>query len=91
MHCKIGHPLTDTYKVEYDDDEEIDAGRCNRGDQAGVLVDDLCSGGDERGVSDRRVPCEHLEGGQRGDAVSNHSHHCHNRQECLQTAYRTSQ
>lgn len=91
IYVKQVTPLTDTYNVEYDDDEEIDAGGGNRGDQAGVLVDDLRGGGDERGVCDRRVPCQHLEGSQRGDAVSNHPNHCHNCQKCLQTAYRTSQ
>lgn len=53
--------MTDTYNVEYDNDEEIDAGGSNRGDQTGILVDDLRGGGDERGVSDRRISCQYLE------------------------------
>lgn len=77
--------MTDTYNVEYDNDEEIDAGGSNRGDQTGVLVDDLRGGGDERGVSDWRVPCQYLEGSQRGDAVGNHSNHRNDCQKCLQT------
>lgn len=75
--------MTDIYNVEYDDDEEIDVGGSNRGDQIGVLVDDFRGGGDERGVSDWRVFCQYLEGSQRGDAVGNYFNYRNDCQKCL--------
>lgn len=75
--------MMDIYNVEYDNDEEIDVGGSNCGDQIGVLVDDFCGGGDECGVSDWCVFCQYLEGSQCGDVVGNYFNYCNDCQKCL--------
>ena len=65
-----------THNVQKDDDEQVDEGGGDSGDQAGVLVHQVDGeGGDLTGVGTHYPVGNQLESRQHGHAVGDHAHH----------------